>query len=41
MDYVVILGLACADASFERITEETRDLFLRANARWADESESS
>lgn len=41
LDYVVILGPSCADASFGRITEEARDLILRANARWADDSESS
>ena len=41
MDYVVILGPLCAEAPFGRITEEARDLMLRANARWADESVSS
>ena len=41
MDYVVILGPRCADAPFERITEEARDLIVRANARWAEESECS
>ena len=41
LDYVVILGPLCADATFERITEEARDLMTRANARWVDGSESS
>ncbi|RYG26615.1 ribonuclease P protein component [bacterium] len=41
MDYVVILGPSCAEAPWRRITEEARDLIVRANARWAEESESS
>lgn len=40
LDYVVILGPSCATAPFARITEEARDLIVRANERWADNSES-
>lgn len=41
LDFVVIVGLDGAQASFDRIQKEVRILFIRAVERWADELESS
>jgi ribonuclease P protein component len=41
LDYVLIVSADAAQATWERIQEEVRDLFREAAARWASELESS
>jgi ribonuclease P protein component len=41
LDFILIVNVEGATATFERIQEEVRSLFTRAKERWASDLESS